>query len=75
MYLVLFCVQIVRFIIGIEFFIDIKSNQIGFNRHINLHVIGIRAVTSIDGKTSDWARITWAVLDKISVRLILLLSY
>jgi len=27
-------------------------------------------VTSIDGMTSDWARIPWDVLQKISVRLV-----
>lgn len=34
------------------------------------YAIGIRAVTSIDGMTSDWARIPWDVLEKISVRLV-----
>lgn len=34
------------------------------------HTIGIRAVTSIDGMTSDWARIPWEVLEKISVRIV-----
>lgn len=33
------------------------------------HTVGIRAVTSIDGTTSDWARIPWEVLDKISHRI------
>lgn len=32
--------------------------------------VGIRAVTSIDGMTSDWARIPWDVLEKISVRIV-----
>ena len=30
------------------------------------YAIGIRAVTSIDGMTSDWARIPYDVLEKIS---------
>ncbi|MFC7063262.1 glutamine-hydrolyzing GMP synthase [Halobacillus seohaensis] len=34
------------------------------------HTIGIRAVTSIDGMTSDWARIPWDVLEKISTRIV-----
>ena len=32
------------------------------------YTIGIRAVTSIDGMTSDWARIPFDVLQKISTR-------
>ncbi|MET3700139.1 GMP synthase (glutamine-hydrolyzing) [Bacillus oleivorans] len=34
------------------------------------HTIGIRAVTSIDGMTSDWARLPWEVLEKISTRIV-----
>lgn len=34
------------------------------------HTIGIRAVTSVDGMTSDWARIPWDVLEKISTRIV-----
>lgn len=34
------------------------------------HTIGIRAVTSIDGMTSDWARIPWDVLQLISTRIV-----
>lgn len=34
------------------------------------HTVGIRAVTSIDGMTADWARIPWDVLEKISVRIV-----
>ncbi|SHG13870.1 glutamine-hydrolyzing GMP synthase [Ornithinibacillus halophilus] len=34
------------------------------------YTIGIRAVTSIDGMTSDWARIPWDVLEKVSTRIV-----
>ncbi|BCU53294.1 GMP synthase [glutamine-hydrolyzing] [Staphylococcus auricularis] len=34
------------------------------------HTVGIRAVTSIDGMTSDFARIDWEVLQKISNRIV-----
>lgn len=34
------------------------------------YTIGIRAVTSIDGMTSDWARIPFDVLEKISTRIV-----
>jgi GMP synthase (glutamine-hydrolysing) len=34
------------------------------------YTVGIRAVTSIDGMTADWARIPWDILEKISVRVV-----
>lgn len=34
------------------------------------HMVGIRAVTSIDGMTSEFARIPWEVLHKISTRIV-----
>lgn len=34
------------------------------------HCVAIRAVTSIDGMTSDWARIPWDVLERISTRIV-----
>ncbi|MDR0424352.1 MAG: glutamine-hydrolyzing GMP synthase [Clostridiales Family XIII bacterium] len=34
------------------------------------HMVGIRAVTSVDGMTSDWARIPYDVLETISARIV-----
>lgn len=34
------------------------------------YTVGIRAITSIDGMTADFARIPWDVLQKISVRIV-----
>lgn len=34
------------------------------------YTVGVRAVTSIDGMTSDFARLPWDVLQKISVRIV-----
>ncbi|MGY3765727.1 glutamine-hydrolyzing GMP synthase [Vagococcus vulneris] len=34
------------------------------------YTIGIRAITSIDGMTADFARIDWELLQKISVRIV-----
>lgn len=34
------------------------------------YTIGIRAITSVDGMTADFARIDWDVLQKISVRIV-----
>ena len=34
------------------------------------YTIAIRAITSIDGMTADFAKIPWEVLQKISVRIV-----
>lgn len=34
------------------------------------YTVGIRAVTSVDGMTSDWARIPYQVLEKVSRRIV-----
>ena len=34
------------------------------------YTIAIRAITSIDGMTADFARIPWDVLQKVSVRMV-----
>ncbi|RQW73432.1 glutamine-hydrolyzing GMP synthase [Lysinibacillus composti] len=49
---------------------DIKSVGVMGDQRTYDYTIGIRAVTSIDGMTSDWARIPWEVLEKISVRIV-----
>ncbi|WP_038705368.1 glutamine-hydrolyzing GMP synthase [Planococcus sp. PAMC 21323] len=49
---------------------DVRSVGVMGDARTYDYAIGIRAVTSIDGMTSDWARIPWDVLEKISVRLV-----
>ncbi|SFE25202.1 GMP synthase (glutamine-hydrolyzing) [Lentibacillus persicus] len=49
---------------------DIRSVGVMGDARTYDYTIGIRAVTSIDGMTSDWARIPWDVLEKISTRLV-----
>ncbi|WP_051084516.1 glutamine-hydrolyzing GMP synthase [Gracilibacillus lacisalsi] len=49
---------------------DIRSVGVMGDARTYDYAIGIRAVTSIDGMTSDWARIPWDILEKISVRLV-----
>ena len=34
------------------------------------YTIGLRAVTSLDGMTADWARIPYPVLESISTRIV-----
>ncbi|QFG00303.1 glutamine-hydrolyzing GMP synthase [Psychrobacillus glaciei] len=49
---------------------DIRSVGVMGDTRTYDYAIGIRAVTSIDGMTSDWARIPWDVLEKVSIRLV-----
>lgn len=49
---------------------DIRSVGVMGDARTYDYTIGIRAVTSIDGMTSDWARIPYDVLEKISNRIV-----
>lgn len=49
---------------------NIKSVGVMGDERTYVHTVGIRAVTSVDGMTSDWARIPYDVLEKISNRIV-----
>lgn len=49
---------------------DIRSVGVMGDQRTYDYTIGIRAVTSIDGMTSDWARMPWDVLETISTRIV-----
>ncbi|MBF8984132.1 glutamine-hydrolyzing GMP synthase [Lutibacter sp. B2] len=49
---------------------NIKSVGVMGDERTYSHAVGIRAVTSSDGMTSDWARIPYDVLEKVSNRIV-----
>src|SRR5690606_8693044 len=48
---------------------DVRSVGVMGDARTYDYTIGIRAVTSVDGMTADWARIPFDVLEKISTRI------
>lgn len=48
---------------------NIQSVGVKNDKRTYDYAVGIRAVTSVDGTTSDWAKIPWDILEKISARI------
>lgn len=49
---------------------NIRSVGVTDSRRTYEYTVGVRAVTSVDGTTADWARIPFAVLERISQRIV-----
>lgn len=49
---------------------NIRSVGVMGDERTYSHTIGLRAVNSSDGMTSDWAKIPYEVLDKVSIRIV-----
>jgi GMP synthase (glutamine-hydrolysing) len=49
---------------------DIRSVGVMGDARTYDYAVGVRAVTSVDGMTSDWARLPYDVLERISTRIV-----
>ena len=49
---------------------NIRSVGVMGDERTYSHAVGVRAVTSIDGMTADWARLPWDVLETVSRRIV-----